>query len=324
MKNWFSKNLKNIIIGAFVVPILLVAFVSISHVTSFYGISNPISWAIYLSVGIEIAALSALAAVSVNMGRFVYLPFFVVTLIQMLGNIFFSFTFIDENSQTFQDWIAMVGGLFENMGVDKTDLNTHKTILSFLTGGLLPIISLTFAHMLVKFSENQKNELIEKNEEIETIEKPVIVDLPELIAKKQEEDENLKYTPTKEDLEKLENILKRYEGPEEKINSSEPVVLNEEQLKDLEIILNKYQEKFEENEDKIIENNNIELTQTKSDEEIVEEIIEEEKQETEVLQEPISFSETTIPNFEDDKKKIPDQNQEISNYKVLSYLKRNG
>lgn len=249
MKNWFSKNLKNIIIGAFVVPILLVAFVSISHVTSFYGISNPLSWAIYLSVGIEIAALSALAAVSVNMGRFVYLPFFVVTLIQMLGNIFFSFTFIDENSQTFQDWIAMVGGLFENMGVEKTDLNTHKTILSFLTGGLLPIISLTFAHMLVKFSENQKNEIIEKNEDVKTIEKPVIVDLPELIAKKQEEDENLKYTPTKEDLEKLENILKRYEGTEEKINDVPPVFLSDDKLKELETILSKYQDKTEEEVD---------------------------------------------------------------------------
>ncbi len=41
----------------------------------------------YLSVGIEIAALSALAAVSVNMGRFVYFPFIIVTFIQMLGTI---------------------------------------------------------------------------------------------------------------------------------------------------------------------------------------------------------------------------------------------
>ena len=110
MKNWFSNNLRKIIITAFVIPILLVAFVSISHVTTFYGISNPITWAIYLSVGIEIAALSALAAVSVNMGRFVYLPFIVVTIIQMLGNIFFSFTYIDETSQLFTDWINIVGG----------------------------------------------------------------------------------------------------------------------------------------------------------------------------------------------------------------------
>ncbi len=156
MKNWFSRNLTNIISLAFVIPILLVAFVSISHVTSFYGLSNPFTWAIYLSVGIEIAALSALAAVSVNMGRFVYFPFIIVTFIQMLGNIFFSFTYIDETSQTFQDWISMVGGLFENMGIEKTDLNSHKTVLAFLTGGLLPIISLTFAHMLVKFTEKNK------------------------------------------------------------------------------------------------------------------------------------------------------------------------
>ena len=43
--------------------------------------------------------------------------------------IFFSFTYIDETGQTFQDWINMVGGLFESMGIEKTDLNTHKTIL---------------------------------------------------------------------------------------------------------------------------------------------------------------------------------------------------
>ena len=89
MKNWFSRNLTNIISLAFVIPILLVAFVSISHVTSFYGLSNPITWAMYLSVGIEIAALSALAAVSVNMGRFVYFPFIIVTFIKCWGMFFF-------------------------------------------------------------------------------------------------------------------------------------------------------------------------------------------------------------------------------------------
>ncbi|NBO22595.1 hypothetical protein EBU94_04545, partial [bacterium] len=99
MKKWIKNNLRNIIVFAFIIPILLVAFVSISHVTSFYGISNPWTWALYLSVGIEIAALSALAAVSVKMGRFIYIPFLIVTLIQMIGNIFFSFSYIDENSE---------------------------------------------------------------------------------------------------------------------------------------------------------------------------------------------------------------------------------
>ena len=89
--NWFQKNFKTIIYTAFLVPILAVAVVSISHVTKWYGLSNPISWAVYLSVGIEIAALSALAAISAKMGKKVYFPFGIVTLIQFIGNIFFDF-----------------------------------------------------------------------------------------------------------------------------------------------------------------------------------------------------------------------------------------
>ena len=72
--NWIQKNFKTLIYSAFLVPILTVAIVSISHVTKWYGISNPVSWAVYLSVGVEIAALSALAAISAQMGKKVYFP----------------------------------------------------------------------------------------------------------------------------------------------------------------------------------------------------------------------------------------------------------
>ena len=235
MKNWLHRNLRNIIITAFVIPILLVAFVSISHVTSFYGLSNPITWAVYLSVGIEIAALSALAAVSVKMGRFVYLPFFVVTLIQMIGNIFFSFTYIDETGQSFQDWVAMVGGLFENMGIERTDLNSHKTIVSFLSGGLLPIISLTFAHMLVKFSEESEKEIKITPPELTEEE---IIELSKKFGKEEYEKVKYeKYTPTEEEINKIESVLKNYTGPIEVINDSEPVKPTEEDLVKMQELL---------------------------------------------------------------------------------------
>ncbi len=84
MNTWFKNNYKTIIILAFLIPIITVAIVSISHVTKWYGISNPITWAIYLSIGIEIAALSALAAISANMGKKVYFPFGIVTLVQLI------------------------------------------------------------------------------------------------------------------------------------------------------------------------------------------------------------------------------------------------
>jgi hypothetical protein len=320
MKNWINENLRKIIIGAFVVPILLVAFVSISHVTSFYGLSNPFTWSIYLSVGIEIAALSALAAVSVNMGRFVYLPFFIVTLIQMLGNIFFSFTFIDETSQSFQDWISMIGGLFENMGVDKTDLNTHKTILSFLTGGLLPIISLTFAHMLVKFSENEKN-----TDNIEKIENPVVVDLPELMSQKRKEDEKVKYTPTQEQLDLLEKVLtQKYKGPEQITPTDEPYNPSEEELMKLQDILGL---KEDVHESKLKFNIEEEPTETPQ-ENVVDEINEtlpEPEPFVEII-EPISEPQNIIqeePQVIEDKKKSNPETEEISDYKVLTYYNRN-
>ncbi len=63
---------------SFIIPILLVAIVSISHVVTFYGLSNPMSWAIFLSVAVEIAALAALAGVSAKFGRFIYIPFGIV------------------------------------------------------------------------------------------------------------------------------------------------------------------------------------------------------------------------------------------------------
>jgi hypothetical protein len=292
MKNWFSRNLTNIISLAFVIPILLVAFVSISHVTSFYGLSNPITWAIYLSVGIEIAALSALAAVSVNMGRFVYFPFIIVTFIQMLGNVFFSFTYIDETSQTFQDWISMVGGLFENMGIEITDLNSHKTVLAFLTGGLLPVISLTFAHMLVKFTEKNK-EVVEDDKTDLTEE-----DIQKIIELQVKEKEKEKWTPSNEDLEKLEEILKN-NYPVKSDVEYKPYKPSEEDLRKIEDVLNSYTEIVKEN----INGNNEVMT-----EEPVEEI------------KPITEEENIQPEEVEKKNNEPSEQGEV--YKVLNYKKR--
>ena len=175
---WFQKNFKNIIYVSFLIPILLVAFVSISHVTSWYGITNPVSWAIYLSVGIEIAALSALAAISANMGRVVYVPFGIVTFIQFLGNIFFAYQFIDTNSETFKDWVEMVDPIVSYIGVEEGDPVSHKRFLALFAGGMLPLISLSFLHMLVKFEEKDKRNLskepiIDKEVDIDEVSKVV-------------------------------------------------------------------------------------------------------------------------------------------------------
>jgi hypothetical protein len=202
--NWVQKNFKTIIYISFLVPILTVAFVSISHVASWYGLSNPLSWAIYLSVGIEIAALSALAAISAQMGSKVYFPFGIVTLIQFIGNIFFAYQYIDVDSQSFKDWVDLVDPFVSYLGVEPGDFVGHKRFLALFAGGMLPIISLSFLHMLVKFEEEEKKKT--------PTPQPQGLDIDQLsiqAGKMEAEVDKEKYTPTQEELEKLEDELRK-------------------------------------------------------------------------------------------------------------------
>lgn len=232
--NWFQKNFKTIIYISFLVPILTVAFVSISHVTTWYGLSNPFSWAIYLSVGIEIAALSALAAISAQMGKKVYFPFGIVTLIQFIGNIFFAYQYIDVSSESFKDWVDLVDPFVSYLGVESGDPVGHKRFLALFAGGMLPIISLSFLHMLVKFEEEEKKKIIEL---------PKNLDIDELsiqAGKLEAEIEKEKYTPTSDELSKLEDELRKLneqkfgalEGSTEEVGPDDSGVVEEQVIEE--------------------------------------------------------------------------------------------
>ena len=210
MKHWLNRHYKTIIVSAFVIPIIIVALVSISHVTIWYGISNPVSWAIYLSVGIEIAALSALAAISANMGKYVYFPFIVVTLLQFIGNVFFSYNFIDVTSATFKSWVELVSPLLQFMGIDPTDVMGHKRFLALFSGGMLPVISLSFLHMLIKFTEADRLKDLSNDEKESTliVEQPIVNEKETSPVDEKEVIENItKFNPTEEELKKLETLL---------------------------------------------------------------------------------------------------------------------
>ena len=229
MKNWFSKNYKTLIISAFLIPIVTVALVSISHVTKWYGISNPLSWAIYLSIGIEIAALSALAAISADMGKKVYFPFGIVTLIQFIGNIYFAYSYIDITSQAFISWVELVSPLLEYIGVDPADMVGHKRFLAFFAGGMLPIISLSFLHMLVKFTQSEKTTIVTETPEVKESPEPVgeetpVVDAKDIVG------EVSRVRLKQEDLDLLEKYLNRNIQPKDK----EPEITEEEDKNEID------------------------------------------------------------------------------------------
>ena len=166
MKNIWNWIKNNPIRFMFLIPILLVAVISISHVVSWYNLANPLSWAVYLSIAIEVGAMVALVAATNRIKGGVWFMFGLVTFIQMVGNIFFSFKEVDTNGDLFKSWIELTAPVWEVLGSDPADLTAMKRWLAFLEGGLLPIISLTSLHFFVKFDDNKPK--------VETIEEPKI------------------------------------------------------------------------------------------------------------------------------------------------------
>lgn len=174
--NWIKKNPNRTM---FLVPILLVAGISISHVVSWYNIANPINWAIYLSIAIEVGAMTALIAATNKIKGGVWFMFGLVTIIQMIGNIFYSFKEIDETGDLFKSWVELTGP-FWDMFTDSTDVISMKRWLAFLEGGLLPIISLTSLHFFVKYENPEETKVEELMDEAPNTEEKTSNDLTDV------------------------------------------------------------------------------------------------------------------------------------------------
>jgi hypothetical protein len=151
--SWIKNNPNR---AMFLVPILLVAGISISHVVTWYNMANPINWAIYLSIAIEVGAMTALVAATNKIKGGVWFMFGLVTFIQMIGNIFYSYVQIDETGELFKNWVELTGPVWEMMGTELNDVIGLKRYLAFLEGGLLPLISLTSLHFFVKYEKKEE------------------------------------------------------------------------------------------------------------------------------------------------------------------------
>lgn len=224
--NWIKSNPNR---AMFLIPILLVAGISISHVVTWYDIANPYNWAIYLSIAIEIGAMTALVAATNKIKGGVWFMFGLVTLIQMIGNIFYSYKEIDATGDLFKSWVELTGP-FWDLFTDSTDVISMKRWLAFLEGGLLPIISLTSLHFFVKYEKPEEKEKGIKltDEDRDSINTMIDEELP-----KEEKEESRVYNieikdlPTKEEQEEyIKEITEKFKQPiefeeEPKINPLE-------------------------------------------------------------------------------------------------------
>ena len=260
-----------------------------------------------------------------------------------LFNIYFAYSYIDITSQSFTSWVELVSPLLEYIGVEPTDMVGHKRFLAFFAGGMLPIISLSFLHMLVKFTQNDKNVVESETPVVKTSPEPVggetpVVDAKDIVG------EVSRIRPTEDELELLEKYLNKKpksnvdlvenkedittsdDVEEDEKNEMGDVFLIEDHLigdKEKEQLLNSFEEKIVSNQqdipadfNEIISGNFTELTSEETNSEpepIVEETIVQEPQVTEenvfepVVEETITEPELIIeqPIVEETQDELP-------------------
>jgi hypothetical protein len=171
---------------------LITSVVSTIHVVSFFELSNYYILSLILALAFELGALSALAGLVV-MDRInksvIWFIFILLTAFQMVGNTYFSYDTTTTKMITETGLIKNFSELFGFVNENADDVIFIKRMIAIITGGVLPVISLSFLHLLMSYvsktelkPEVEKKTLDLPESTITPIEEPVIFETTPMFA----------------------------------------------------------------------------------------------------------------------------------------------
>ena len=145
---------------------LAVGFVSVYHSVSFFSISNDKWLAIILACAFEVGQAAVLFSLLTNPNKKImpWILMGVLTFVQVLGNIFSSYSWMMVNStdqiKYFTDSVLFF--------LQDPDPKVNQVMISYITGAILPIVALCMTSMIVDTGVKTDNEEpVKKEEEIE-------------------------------------------------------------------------------------------------------------------------------------------------------------
>lgn len=166
---------KTVFILLFALLYVCVAFVSLFHAISFFGLANSEWISVMLAITFEIGQAAVLFSILTNdTGHKKAIPWIlmgVLTLVQVLGNVYSSYKYLIMNSadnlRFFKEPIFIWTTLPDDI---------CNVILAYIVGAILPIVSLLMTSMVTNFIGPAKEE---KKEEEPKAEEPVPDAIPE-------------------------------------------------------------------------------------------------------------------------------------------------
>lgn len=131
------------IVSIFVGLYAMVSAISTIHVVDFFKLSNPEWLAVTLAIAFEVGAAASLAAIIIldkTSKSMVWGLFTIITLMQMMGNMYFAYTHLNE----YRNWSELFG-LIDDEPI------FQKRVLSIVSGAILPLVALGFIKSLVDY-----------------------------------------------------------------------------------------------------------------------------------------------------------------------------
>lgn len=159
--------MKKILTILFSLLYLAVGMVSVYHAINFFAISNESWLAIILALAFEIGQAAVLFSLLVSKSKktMPWILMGVLTLVQVLGNVYSSYQYAAINSvdelQYFTDSVLFF--------IQDPNPQVNQVMISYITGAILPIVALCMTSMIVDVSGVDNREKIkaepEKKEE---------------------------------------------------------------------------------------------------------------------------------------------------------------
>ncbi len=163
MINNKSKHWNNLIIGSFLAVPIFCSFISTLHLVHFFNLGNPDWMSYFLAIVFEIGSVASFVALSVldkikkGMVMFIFTILFVL---QLIGNVFFSFQYVNLKLSVDPAWMSTFIELSKPL-FDVEDPSTYKFILSLLIGVPIPLVSLLFLKSLVDYLKVDVKEVVD-------------------------------------------------------------------------------------------------------------------------------------------------------------------
>ena len=160
--------MKKALIILFSLLYIAVGFVSTYHAIAFFAISNSNWLAVILAVAFEVGQAAVLFSLLTSKTKKImpWILMGVLTLVQVIGNVFSSYQYMMLNStdqiKYFTDSVLFF--------LQDPDPKVNQVMISYITGAILPIVSLCMTSMVVDAAELDK---VEEKEEVITDSEPI-------------------------------------------------------------------------------------------------------------------------------------------------------